>query len=202
MPHTTYALFKAIRSHQIASPNLAGSLGGGAPNACNLCHLDQTLAWTQKHLGEWYGAKPVLLTDEQENVSASLLWLLKGHAAQRVITAWHFGWEPAQVASGEGWLAPFVARLLADPYGAVRYVAGRSLRTLAGFNDFEYDFLAPERVLSERSIEASRLWRASRADEPANGSGRILLDERGDVMDRMVTELVDRRDNRSVTIKE
>ena len=202
MPHTTYALFKAIRSHQIASPRLAGSLEGGAPNACNLCHLDQTLAWTQKHLGEWYGAKPVPLTDEQRSVSASLLGLLKGHAAQRVITAWHFGWDPAQAASGADWLAPFVARLLADPYGAVRYVAARSLRTLARFHDFEYDFLAAEPELRERSLEAGRLWQASRGDGPANGPSRILLDERGEVMDQRVAELMDRRDNRSVTIKE
>ncbi|MGB1521427.1 MAG: cytochrome c3 family protein, partial [Limisphaerales bacterium] len=41
MPHTTYALFNAIRSHQIASPQVASSLEHGVPNACNLCHLDQ-----------------------------------------------------------------------------------------------------------------------------------------------------------------
>lgn len=42
MPHTSYALFRAIRSHQIASPGVAASARYGTPNACNLCHLDRT----------------------------------------------------------------------------------------------------------------------------------------------------------------
>ncbi len=58
------------------------------------------------------------------------LWLLSGDAPLRALVAWSAGWEPAQEASGSDWLAPFVARLLADPYGVVRYVAARSLRTL------------------------------------------------------------------------
>jgi hypothetical protein len=46
MPYTTYGLLKTIRSHQISSPSVAASLQTGRPNACNLCHLDRTLAWT------------------------------------------------------------------------------------------------------------------------------------------------------------
>ena len=42
MPHTTYGLMKAIRSHQIDVPSMEQSLKTGRPNACNLCHLDQT----------------------------------------------------------------------------------------------------------------------------------------------------------------
>ena len=41
MPHTTYGLLKAIRSHTIDSPNVAVDLETGRPNACNLCHLDK-----------------------------------------------------------------------------------------------------------------------------------------------------------------
>jgi formate-dependent nitrite reductase cytochrome c552 subunit len=42
MPHTTYALLKGIRSHQIESPRVRASARYGVPNACNLCHLDRT----------------------------------------------------------------------------------------------------------------------------------------------------------------
>ena len=35
----------------------------GRPNACNLCHLDRTLAWTAKHLEGWYGFAPPELND-------------------------------------------------------------------------------------------------------------------------------------------
>ena len=83
MPHTTYALFKAIRSHQISSPNVRASAQFGTPNACNLCHLDKTLAWTQDHLKQNYGQAEVSLSADDKMTSAALLWILNGHAAQR-----------------------------------------------------------------------------------------------------------------------
>jgi hypothetical protein len=43
------------------------------------------------------------------------------------------GWPAARAVSGEHWLAPFLAETLNDPYHVVRYIAGRSLRSLAGF---------------------------------------------------------------------
>ena len=73
MPHTTYALFNAIRSHQIASPQVA-SLEHGVPNACNLCHLDQTLAWTQSHLVDRYGHEALEMPLEHRETAASILW--------------------------------------------------------------------------------------------------------------------------------
>jgi hypothetical protein len=87
MPYTSYTLPKAIRSHQISSPTVLSSSRFGAPNACNLCHLDKTLGWTQNQLTRRYGQKPTVLSEEQQTVSAELLWLLKGHATQRVIAA-------------------------------------------------------------------------------------------------------------------
>lgn len=131
MPHTTYGLLKAIRSHEIDSPRVQASLDTGRPNACNLCHLDQTLAWTAQHLSSWYehpSPEPPLQADE---VSAALRWLLSGDAGQRALLAWHFGWAPAHAASGSGWQAFSLAVLLEDPYPAVRLIAARSLRRLA-----------------------------------------------------------------------
>jgi hypothetical protein len=54
MPFTTYGLLKAIRSHQINSPSVQGSLETGWPNGCNQCHQDRTLAWTADYLSRWY----------------------------------------------------------------------------------------------------------------------------------------------------
>jgi hypothetical protein len=201
MPHTTYALFKAIRSHQISSPNLESSARYGTPNACNLCHLDQTLAWTRDALVARYGQKSVPLTPEQENTSAALLWLLKGHAGQRVIAAWHIGWRPAQQVSGADWLAPFTAQLLADPYGVVRYVAARSLRTLPGFNDFQFDFLANLPARAERTSSAVQIWR-SRPVPAHPAKSTILLDDSGRVIESKLRDLLEQRDDRSVTVKE
>lgn len=49
------------------------------------------------------------MTPEQRSIAASLLWILKGDAAQRAVTAWHFGWQPATDVSGGGWYVPALA---------------------------------------------------------------------------------------------
>jgi predicted CXXCH cytochrome family protein len=201
MPHTTYALLGAIRSHQIASPELSGSARHGVPNACNLCHLDKTLAWTQEHLAKRYGTSGLTLSEEQRSVSAALLWLLKGHAAQRAIVAWHLGWRPAQQASGADWLAPFEAQLLKDPYGVVRYVAERNLRRLPGCEDFRYDFLAPERELKRHVAEVVDQWQA-RKRAPGLTGAEILIAPDGQLMKAKLDALLAQRDNRPITIKE
>ncbi len=105
MPHTTYGLLSAIRNHQIDSPSVAAQLKTGRVNACNLCHINQSLSWTKEHLAEWYNQKPAELNIEAKRISSVLEMLLKGDAGQRAIAAWHMGWEPARQASGSDWQA-------------------------------------------------------------------------------------------------
>ncbi len=201
MPHTTYALFSAIRSHQIESPRSEMISRFGTPNACNLCHLDKTLAWTRDTLFRWYGQKRYPMTAEQESVSAAALWLLQGNAAQRVVTAWHVGWEPARRASGRSWLAPLQAQLLDDPYGVVREVGARSLRSLPGFTDFPYDFLAPSAERSKKREEALARWLAS-TEKPDRTGETVLIGSDGRPMEARYRELLGKRDNRPITIQE
>jgi hypothetical protein len=201
MPHTTYALFSAIRSHQIESPRSEMISRFGTPNACNLCHLDKTLSWTRDTLFRWYGQKRYPMTAEQESVSAAALWLLQGNAAQRVVTAWHVGWEPARRASGRSWLAPLQAQLLDDPYGVVREVGARSLRSLPGFTDFPYDFLAPSSERSKKREEALARWLAS-PEKPDRTGDTVLIGSDGRPMEARYRELLGKRDNRPITIQE
>ena len=72
MPYTTYGLLKTIRSHTIGSPTVKESVESGRPNACNLCHLDKTLAWTGDALARWYGTPAVALNEDERSVAASL----------------------------------------------------------------------------------------------------------------------------------
>lgn len=154
MPHTTYGLLKAIRSHQVSSPSVAESLDVGRPNACNACHIDRSLGWTARWLQEWYGQTPPSF--EQATTPAVVEWALAGDAAQRALAAWYLGWDAAKGAAGDDWQARVLAPLLDDPYAAVRFVAQRSLRSLPGFGDFEYDFVAPkaEREAAQRAAVA------------------------------------------------
>jgi hypothetical protein len=140
MPRTTYGVLKAIRSHQVSSPNVAAEVATGRPNACNLCHLDKSLAWTAEHLTSWFKQAPPVIADTDRNIADAVQFALKGDAGQRVLVAWHLGWDPARKASGEHWIAPVLAQLLDDPYDAVRCVAERSLRATSRLVPADYDF--------------------------------------------------------------
>jgi formate-dependent nitrite reductase cytochrome c552 subunit len=180
MPHTTYGLLKTIRSHQISNPSVQASLDTGRPNACNLCHLDKTLAWTADAINQWYGTPKPALDDDQRHVAASLLWLLRGDAGQRAIIAQSMGWSAAQQATsspgspGPGWLPPYLALLEKDQYDAVRYIASRSRQTLPEF----------------------------RRDQLPRGNPQLLINGDGTFNADVVNRLVRARNNRRVVYRE
>jgi hypothetical protein len=164
--------------------------------------LDKSLGWTQKHLIEWYGYNRYKLSTEEEKVSAAIVSMLRGNAAQRVITAWHVGWKPAQDISGADWQAPFIARLLNDPYGVVRYVSGRSLNTLPNFGELKVDFLAPAEAREDFIDLVVDTWRRKTKLPPSRVGQSVLIADDGSIAEPAVQWLLNHRDNRPVTIKE
>lgn len=200
MPYTTYGLLKTIRSHTISSPSVKESVEAGRPNACNLCHLNRTLGWTASTLEAWYGlSSPPLATDEQ-SVAASLLWLLKGDAGQRAIVSQAMAWPPAQAASGTGWMAPHLARLLDDPYDAVRLGAARSLRALPGFSTMAVDVTAPAPARRQAQLQVMAAWSLARARQAS--PAELLLTGTGDVDVPRVLALLQQRNNRRMLLRE
>ena len=200
MPYTTYGLLRAMRSHQVSSPSVSVNVETGRPNACNLCHLDETLAWTSEYLETWYGMPSTALDQDEQTVAASLLWLLRGDAGQRALAAWSMGWQPAKDISGTAWMPPYLAILLNDPYDAVRFIASRSLRSQAGFGQFEYDFVGPLDQRIEARARAVDVWgNRSRVPRPAT---EFLLDTEGWPIPEEVTRLYSQRDDRFVNLQE
>ncbi|MBI2946408.1 MAG: hypothetical protein HYY23_02105 [Verrucomicrobia bacterium] len=202
MPHTNWGLLGAIRSHQISSPTVQSSLQTGRPNACNLCHLDKTLAWTAQYLSEWYQTPAVKLDGDDASISAAALWALKGDAAQRALMAWAMGWEPARQISTQRWMAPILAQLLDDPYSAVRYRAGRALKQIPGFENFAYDYVAaaPDRLRArERALE---IWNKAPTLRPDGAGQEVLLHPDGRSDRDKFGRLLQQRNDRSVSIIE
>src|SRR5262249_13933326 len=147
------------------------------------------LSWTSEHLADWYGIPKVSLGHDEETVAASLLWLLRGDAGQRAITAWSMGWRPAQQASGSAWTTPFLIGLLDDPYDAVRFVAYKSLRSLPAMNAFTYDFMAPhDRRLTDVG-QALRLWQDHRQTPSRMLTPALLYDEAGNLNAELLNRL-------------
>ena len=201
MPHTSYGLLKGVRSHEITSPRVDRTLQTGRPGACNLCHLDRTLKWTSRYLAEWYGHDQPSLPEDHERIAASLKWMLEGNAAQRSLIAWAMSWKPAQEASGDGWMAPLLAQLLNDPYDAIRIVAHRSLNSLPGFAEFEYDFLDPiqtRRAATERAVTA---WRVG-IDPTVELSPQLLFKPDGSFREDLLLRLLRNRDSSPIVISE
>ena len=205
MPHTTYGLVKAIRNHEIDSPSVAIDKQSGRPNACNLCHLDRPLSWTQKHLKEWHGTEQVQLTQEEEKIAAGVLWILRGDAGQRALAVWHMGWKPALEVSGRDWLAPFLALSLGDPYATVRLLAKRSLVRLSGFEDFRFDYVAPESQRNAAVQEALARWerlRRARSGPLDRFGTHLLIDRQGTPHHQGIKALLRQRDQRVVELRE
>jgi predicted CXXCH cytochrome family protein len=186
MPYTVYGLLKGIRNHRIDSPHVTGKSGGNErPNACNLCHTDRSLGWAANALGRWYKQPvPNGLTDD---TPASIEWLLSGDAVLRAIAAWQLGWDDARATAPTTWAIPYLAAAMADPYSAVRYVAGHSLKKIDPTSDFDY--LAP---VDQRQAAIAKIltrWRtqfaAGEHDSTMDATaiaGRIkrLIDKRDD----------------------
>jgi predicted CXXCH cytochrome family protein len=201
-PYTTYGLFKAIRTHSFdRSPSVRESVEVGRPNACNLCHLDKSLGWTQAHLEDWYDEPPLELTPEEGERSAALLWLLRGDAGQRALAAWHMGWQPALKTSGDAWIAPFLAELLVDPYAAVRYIAARSLRRLPQPNEFAYDYVGELGQRAEARAAVRQRWRIDPSEE-LDPTAALFFDAAGELDDKALRDTLSRRDDRVVQIAE
>lgn len=203
MPMTAYGLLKATRSHQIDIPDVSTSLTTGRPNACNQCHLDQSLGWAAGHLETWYGTEPpAQLSEEQQTVSAAVLWLLKGDAGQRALMAWSWSWPPAREVSGlDAWGAPFLLKLLEDPYPAVRYIAARSLKALPNYAKMDYDFLSDPAGTHEEREKLFLLWEQTKRVS-LQGRRPLLMDDQGNLDRTWLEALLKERDDREIFLAE
>ncbi|MDP6764223.1 MAG: hypothetical protein QF903_02405 [Planctomycetota bacterium] len=203
MPYTTTGLLKAIRSHTVTEPSAAETVEVGRPNACNLCHLDRTLAWTAEHMEDWYGTPQPQLDEDDRSIAASILWALRGDAGLRVIAANAFGRDSAREASGSEWMTPAITFLMTDPYHAVRYVAERSFRKQpeSARLGLAYDCVAPFETRSRETLEIFEGWGA-RARPGRRSGPELLIDEDGQLMLDVFNRLVSERDLTPVTLNE
>lgn len=203
LPYTTYGLLRAMRGHQIEIPSVATTKQTGRPNACNLCHLDQTLAWSAERLRDWYGQSAPELMDIERTRAAGVMWGLAGDAGQRALAAWHMGWAPARSASKSDWMTPMLTELMQDDYEAVRTIAWKSMRSLPEALQVEYDVVGPANGRAAIVRDLRRAWESAKGARAATGARpEVLLDEGGG-LDRLgFEELFRRRDRRPVVLLE
>jgi hypothetical protein len=97
-------------------------------------------------------------------------------------------------------MAPHLATLLDDPYDAVRFIAGRSLRSLPQFDKFSYDFVSSPKERYQAQLRTMALWDRSR--ERRRTDTHLLFDAEGNVAVNRVLRLMKERDNRRIRMRE
>jgi predicted CXXCH cytochrome family protein len=171
MPRVVQGLSDVVRTHRIGSPAPAADLEAGAPNACNLCHLDRSIAWTASELARRWGrsTSPGAAAYGGLDRPVGEAWLDSGDPQVRITAAAAYARSPRLGRAA----LPLLLDILDDPVAydrmrvlfAVEDIAGR--RALAG-----YDPTAPParraealRRLRPRILATSRGC-ASRAGAP------------------------------------
>jgi len=202
MPYTVFGLLKANRSHQVDNPDVAKTVETGRPNACNECHLKETLEWAAGFLEDWYGTPRPLLDEDERNIAGSVLLALQGDASQRALAAWSMGWEPALAVSGSEWTVPFLAELLLDPYDAVRFIAYQSLQHQGRAEDLAYDYVGPEPQRVQAALSVLKTWGSKPASGPDDFGARVLINRWGSVDWDNYERLTKDRDMRPVYLAE
>ncbi len=203
MPHTAYGLLKAIRNHQIYSPDVGKDDGAERPNACNMCHLDKTLQWSADHLQEWYDIQPPKLDKDQREIAASILWLLRGNAAERAMAAWAMGWPDAQAVSGTQWQLPYLISMLDDDYDAIRLIARKTMKTLPGWDDFQLDVVTSTDSADRQkaALAAFDRWMKETATTRKDQPELLIKKTTGFEVNRL-NELLRQRDNKPMQLSE
>ena len=199
MPFTSYALLKGIRGHRVTIPSVDASSQYQKPNACNQCHLDQTLAWTAEHIQKRYQIQSEPLDEEHHETAASILWLTRGDAALRAITAWTYGWDTARDVSGDKWMPPLLAYTLDDPYSAVRYIAHKSLQKSIPFREITYDYVAFPAERQEVRDQVMQSWMNEHNRLDPGRAGRCLVLPGGQIDLPRLQLFLDERDDTEQT---
>jgi predicted CXXCH cytochrome family protein len=197
MPHTTYGLLGASRSHRIDVPMPVQMQRFGRPNACNLCHLNESVQWSEDHASRWYNRPPQRDRSPSAQIPAGARWVLEGDAAIRAIATWHLGWKPsAETAAVRAWGQPYLREGLLDDYAAIRGIAEQIATTENSQSAFEYTASSTKR--QQHLNEATKPW----------GSARIKASSKSPLVDPMgrptdvYRSLRERRDQRAVRIAE
>lgn len=131
MPRTSYALLQATRSHSVSSPQ-ADQVS--PPNACVLCHLNESQTWVSARLNEFAAGTPFNSAPSASRHEQAPSWAAQqatsGNAVTRALFAHALGSEESILASGPQMSRLLLPRLKQDPYAAVRLIAERSWEQL------------------------------------------------------------------------
>lgn len=155
MPRIVLGIDRFVRTHRISSPTSRALLAAAAPNACNACHLDRSIAWTARALDAGWdlALDPRGWTRAYGDLGAPVgeVWLASRSATIRVLAAAAYGRSPLGRAE-----LPRLLDGLADPVAYVRAWSATAIEDVLGhpLDAATYDPRAPAAV---RAAQLARL---------------------------------------------
>lgn len=162
MPEVVYGVQTFHKTHQISVPNAQLTAEKNVPNACNQCHVDQSVNWAIEKSKEFWpqkfaDAKPS--TDAQFQTAEGVRSLFAGDALTRAMMA-----DALVKRSDRKWAAPFlIEAFMGENYPVVRYFASNGLASF-GWNLHKPDYLASD------PVRASQIGLWSDRIEPARAA--------------------------------
>nr|MBA3455994.1 hypothetical protein [Deltaproteobacteria bacterium] len=118
MPKVVMGIDRFVRTHRISSPTNPKVLATAGPNACNLCHLDRSIAWTVDELRREFEVR----LDPQgwksygdPETPVGEVWLTSAEPALRLIAAAAYARSPLGKL-----MVDEITRGLSDPLAHVR----------------------------------------------------------------------------------
>ena len=149
MPRIVQGFGVTNRTHRIASPTDPQILSTGMPNACNLCHLDKSLAWTHSEIKKiWNKSVPMSrsLTKQfgpQLNTPVGDAWLTHPVPLVRLVAADAY----TRTNFGKDKLPTLIA-MLAESNAYNRYGYLQAIEKILGhkIGEDEYTITGPENL--------------------------------------------------------
>ena len=171
-PRINEGIQDLVRTHTIFSPTDKAMIEANHPNACNMCHTDESIDWTVGYLREWYGAdyspEKIAANYPDRAKPVAVGWLESQSPAVRLVGA------DVLCRTGSEWALPELIGVLDDPFLINRQFTRRWLNNMleVRLQDFGYRFyMTPEERRGPIAKIRSELWHRRRALS-ADGSSR------------------------------
>jgi len=160
LPRIVQGIGAVVRSHRVSSPGDPAMLAAGAPNACNLCHLDRSIRWTVAALARW-GVVATIAPSWRRAYGGDLdfavgpTWLTSREPFVRLVAA------AAYARAGDRRALPALLEALDDPQANPRMWILFAIEDLLDrrLSRGEYDPLAPP-ATRRRQLARLRAWAA------------------------------------------
>ncbi len=130
MPRVIYGVMAIHPAHDITVPDPQLTANAAVPNACNQCHLDQSVNWAIRAAKRLWPARFAAAqpsADPQFDVAEAPRALFAGDALTRALAAEALSGGDTALVDAD-WARPFLVEAFADNYPVVRFFAANGLR--------------------------------------------------------------------------